>query len=1416
MNTRTNFSYLTRTATLARAAGARVAMTLLLLLVTTATAWADADLIIRSEADWNTFANNVSNGTDNYAGKVVMLAADISVSTMAGDGRNNWFYGTFDGCGHTLTINLTGGYSGTALFRRIYNATIKNLNVTGTITTTYGMAGSIAFVTNGTTHISNCLSTVSITGNGKNTDGGLVSCNNGELHFTNCAFKGKMLGNDSGCGGFVGWNNIKVVYNSCLFAPLQVTMSTNNSATFNRDASDATSTFNSCYYTQAFGTVQGTSASGMSNETLVSNLGSGWEVSGNNVVPKMINSLDSYLAYNTSTHDYEILTANSYTVVTSSTTTMGAAGTETWYMVSSNVTISSRITVNGTVHLILCDGATLTASQGITVSSGNTLNIYGQTAGTGALNATGVKVGGDGTEAAAIGSVGILANVFGSVNIHGGHITADGAGWSAGIGGGVNGGGGSVAIYGGTVNATGHDGTAEAIGCGSSGADVSKTLADGLRVTTNNNSTPVAYSNRVSSLSEKIVTVEPCTSHNLNNNVCTYCGLTITSFTTTMGAAGTETWYKVNSTATANSRIEVAGTVNLILCDGKTLTASQGVHVPSGATLNIYGESGGTGRLIATWSGEDNAGIGCNGWEVSGGNITIHGGNVTASSGGYAAGIGGGYEGSGGTVTIYGGTVTATSGQLGAGIGGGYKGNGGTVIITGGNVTASSGGHAAGIGGGYEGSGGTVTIYGGTVTATSGNYGAGIGGGYQGNGGSITITGGTVNATGGSLGAGIGGGCYRSSGTITITGGTVMATTGENAQAIGNGNSPQDAEGTLTLGDMKAYTSANATTPVAAANRISTCRSTYAKLMPCTAHNMENYVCTYCGYALYHVTYDGNGATNGTVPTDANDYESGQTVTVLDNTGSLARAGYNFGGWNTQADGSGTDYAPGATFAISGNTALYAKWEVGQLELANGADNGTNISLASGDGMYYDVTLADRKLYKDGDWNTLCLPFALASFTGTPLAGATVKTLTSSSFNDGTLTMTFSDNLTSIAPGVPYIVKWQPVDLSKLTVNYTAQDGDVLTGTLGGNYKISIADGATVTLNGVTINGTNSESYKWAGINCEGDATIILSGTNTVKGFYEDYPGIYVPSGKTLTIQGDGSLDASSNGWGAGIGGGYEINCGNITIAGGTVTATGGHAAGIGAGTDATIGNILITGGTVTATGDYYDCAGIGSGYEGSCGTITITDGVTSVTATKGSNAPNSIGKGNSGSCGTVTIGGTVGAISTSPYTYTGTGSASVSGNNIVNPVFRYVTISNTTANVTTTYVDFVGTYSPVVIYESGDKHNLYLGSGNDIYYPSRSGYEVKACRAYFRLKNNLTAGTPNAEVRAFVLNFGEDSETGETTSLNDKVQMINDKEADAWYDLSGRKLSGVGAGPVPARLPKGVYINNGRKVVIK
>ncbi|MBR6455821.1 MAG: exo-alpha-sialidase [Prevotella sp.] len=75
-----------------------------------------------------------------------------------------------------------------------------------------------------------------------------------------------------------------------------------------------------------------------------------------------------------------------------------------------------------------------------------------------------------------------------------------------------------------------------------------------------------------------------------------------------------------------------------------------------------------------------------------------------------------------------------------------------------------------------------------------------------------------------------------------------------------------------------------------------------------------------------------------------------------------------------------------------------------------------------------DVTLFGRTLYKDESWNTLCLPFAVNSFYGTPLEGAEVRTLKSASFSNGTLTLNFTDGLDAMEAGKPYIVRWDSGD----------------------------------------------------------------------------------------------------------------------------------------------------------------------------------------------------------------------------------------------------------------------------------------------------------------------------------------------------------------------------------------------------
>ena len=141
-------------------------------------------------------------------------------------------------------------------------------------------------------------------------------------------------------------------------------------------------------------------------------------------------------------------------------------------------------------------------------------------------------------------------------------------------------------------------------------------------------------------------------------------------------------------------------------------------------------------------------------------------------------------------------------------------------------------------------------------------------------------------------------------------------------------------------------------------------------------------------------------------------------------------------------------------------------------------------------------------------------------------------------------------------------------------------------------------------------------------------------------------------------------------------------------------------------------------------------------------------------------------------------------------------------GDDIANPTFTDVTINNTLETTTSTdYVDFVGNFSPVN-FTANDKTMLYLGADNKLYYPS-VGLTVNACRAVFQLKG-ITAGEPLNGVRSFVLNFGDEQTGIFSATLNDKGQMINEN----WYDLSGRRFK--------PQIKKGVYIKDGRKVIVK
>ena len=159
-----------------------------------------------------------------------------------------------------------------------------------------------------------------------------------------------------------------------------------------------------------------------------------------------------------------------------------------------------------------------------------------------------------------------------------------------------------------------------------------------------------------------------------------------------------------------------------------------------------------------------------------------------------------------------------------------------------------------------------------------------------------------------------------------------------------------------------------------------------------------------------------------------------------------------------------------------------------------------------------------------------------------------------------------------------------------------------------------IIDGAktTIKLDNAVIGGTGSAVV----IKNNSVVTMELIGNSIITGDASTPScGIYVESGSSLTIKGNGTLKATGGKYGAAIGSygtttnlpkAERLKCGDVTIAGGTVYAYGGEkGAGIGSGNHVDGGNITISGGTVYAFGNDGG-AGIGSGYGTSGGAAPI------------------------------------------------------------------------------------------------------------------------------------------------------------------------------------------------------------------
>lgn len=386
------------------------------------------------------------------------------------------------------------------------------------------------------------------------------------------------------------------------------------------------------------------------------------------------------------------------------------------------------------------------------------------------------------------------------------------------------------------------------------------------------------------------------------------------------------------------------------------------------------------------------------------------------------------------------------------------------------------------------------------------------------------------------------------------------------------------------------------------------------------------------------------------------------------------------------------------------------------------------------------------------------------------------------------------------------------VDLSLVTTDVTLTDGCMAYGKLNGSYQISIAADANVTLRDVDITSLTNCSYP--GLTCLGDAYITIKGINTViSGITEGFClslGIFIPEGYTLKIFGTDSdvLNAGINEnasfvHGAGIGGGREMNCGNIVIYGGRINATGsGWGAGIGGSEDTSCGYIIINDGIVTATsdgaagigtggncytdktstcGDIIICGGTVTAYGGSysaaigsaanhciCGDINIAGVVNKFTAVKGSDAPNSIGPGAQAQCGTVTIRGI-------QYwdgnAYQNDGQNYLKQAKIEYPVQQSETFQTRFRNI------YEGDHFTVTCTNSGDEHGINIGKNNSVTITAKNGETITRVEFYCSWGSayaNLTTVTEGN------LNWNDYNENGTIENVNaSSVTMSNCRNDD-------------------------------------
>ena len=1463
---------------------------------------------IGSAAEWNTFVNAIKTGAEDFTGKTVKLTADIptaeeiaagttAVTTITSEEKA--FCGTFDGQGHTINVDLNvSGNEAAGLFSYVKGATIKNLTVTGTINNTGLYVGGLVGTAKGAT-IQNCTFAATINSSGDEVGAFVGGCNQidantpGNLTLQDCVFSGSIHYTGSfSCkaAGLVNvWNNTSLTIRNCLVS---------GSFTSERSGSQ--------FYPIAFKTADATVTANVSATYYLNTLPV--TTSGENVIagaeglPVIANETEEYDVPVPAADGHTYYYYLPHTTVTSSTTEW----TDGLYAVTNDVTISSRITVNGNVILILNEGVTLNASWGIGVGSGNTLTIEGpgtlqsgDTTGNASIGGTsdspfghiiinsGTIIASGSYFGAAIGG-GYKNSVSDNsiIEINGGVVTATGGQYGAGIGGGCEGKTGVIIINGGQVTARGGQ-DASGIGRGKHSTDTSGLLTLGW---THESDFIDVDSYAIGSISfaegkkfiidgeEILATVENIGGKKIiplvANNWPSPIDLTVINFTdktakltwtapeTTNAITGYAYQYKNVNESTWSD--EATTTETSVTISGLTARTDYAFRVKA-----LYGSDASGFELLNFttapslpyeqgfedgmdgWKEIDiypqGHGIIQNGLKHEGNNcfeFKFYSGNsgnqylISPNFGGVTTGL---------RVSFYHRSYNYNQFQIG------YSTSTDDITaFTWGDVTTGSLSweyHTENLPKGtkyvavkaFSTAEDISTIYFDDFIFINPNIKEPVNLAVD----EVSENSATLTWETPETSLVITGYDYQykkasdsdwTSGSTTATSVTIDGLSAD-TDYLFRVKALYDREESI-------FVSLNFTTAISLpyeqgfengmAHWVKFCDWAYTGISESAKYSGENgfvfvkeqgdqYLISprLSGTDPVVVTFavrtvDGNRETFwvGYSTTDMFHFSYRKNITLQDTE------------WHQYIGEFPADTRYIVIQYLSTNDGLYIddiviKEKTYDITLADNADNAAVIN------DYKDkcvnATLQDRTLYRDGDWNTLTVPFDVNDFTGTPLEGATVKTLSSSAFSNGTLTLNFED-ATSIEAGKPYIVKWD--EGLNLTINSTAEWNAFAESVNGGKSYAgkTVLLGADIDVSTMVGTGEYPFSGTFEGAGHSLNVSISDGGNGAA-------PFRYISGATIRNVKTSGSVNGGN--YSAGLvgfasGGTNRIRDCYVTA---TVNTSGSYIGGIlGNGTTSTttISNCMFSGyltaanmgilygwgeegGTHTvencvASGTYADLSIIIDEEEGRSIDLLLGNGTkTVINCWKNKDV---ISQGDNSTY--IYTGGTHPLIYNylgSQWTYENNNfvlspTVNIVGTNIVNPVFEGVTVSNAVSNVETTWVDFVGTYEPLS-FSDADPSILFLGTESTLYYPLSGAY-IGAQRAFFRLKG-IAAGDTHNQARAFVLNFGD----SETTGILSTTNLTNYTNSDAWYDLSGRKLSGK-----PTQ--KGLYIHGGNKVVIK